>query len=922
MVGIGFTFEMGGHEQRVLSIKPAEFLKGISKVIVKASMGAYSDALSELPEISTSLGLKATPQKRVGALILRALERALVALVSEIIKEQDQVSPDIHAASFSGLSDSLSFEIDRHFFERPNSTALVDTLRPDVEPWLMAIGLRQRDTQNLLVRLPSVIVRALHDEWRSNASYYREVFETVSSPFVGAAIMEQEWARYQAFLISIGEEGVFDESFGLRQIYVSPRCFYFSKVKHGNNKQGFIPATRQSEEPIKVLRWALTEVESWINRGDREFALLTVAGGPGSGKSSLAKLVASNLALAGKRVLFVPLHQVDLELGISRAISEYFIQASHFTSDPLSLDVDETTIMILDGLDEIQMQGRAAQESAQSFIGDLIRYIDRRNTHACKLMCLITGRDLAVQSAEGALKLEGQVLHLASYKVSDDETASYDDRDNIVAIDQRDEWWRVYGELTGQDFSSGMPETLKVGELNEVTSQPLLNYLVALAYRRGMKLDEATNINSVYEDLLRAVYDRAWARHSHPSVKNVSYDAFARLLEEVALSVWHGAGRTTTLAEVESHCQQSKVGGLLPSFESGISSGVSSLLLAFYFRQKGRRDDGAKTFEFTHKTFAEYLTSLRLIRLIQQVSNQMAAHESDPDTGIDEAEASYRWMNICGQTALDSYLLDFVRRELLKHGGKRALELQQSLSNLLSATLKTGWPAQRFPKLGFLEQQSYARNAEESLLACLNACSLVSREITLLKWPSETSAGEMIKRLQGQRKGPSNRTIMSCLSFTNFNGQCLDMADLYRAEMHHSSFIGANLHYATLLEANLWRCTFSGAKLYGSNLSSAVLKEAMVPIDQLIRGGIGVVAGVILDEDDEPRLRPIPDQSRSRQVIDAVRRRGLIVVDESGSQINEKALLERLPGSNRRKRRKEENNRETKLSSDEVPVLD
>jgi hypothetical protein len=41
---------------------------------------------------------------------------------------------------------------------------------------------------------------------------------------------------------------------------------------------------------------------------------------------------------------------------------------------------------------------------------------------------------------------------------------------------------------------------------------------------------------------------------------------------------------------------------MLPVFEQSVSSGISTLLLAFYFRQKGARD-GEKTFEFTHKSF-------------------------------------------------------------------------------------------------------------------------------------------------------------------------------------------------------------------------------------------------------------------------------------------------------------------------------
>lgn len=438
-----------------------------------------------------------------------------------------------------------------------------------------------------------------------------------------------------------------------------------------------------------------------------------------------------------------------------------------------------------------------------------------------------------------------------------------------------------------------MPQNLQAGELNEVTAQPLLNYLVALSYRRGITLDESTNINSVYEDLLKAVYDRAWARNSHPSVKDVPYDSFVRLLEEVALSVWHGAGRTTTLAEVEAHCQQSKVGALLPSFQSGVSSGVSSLLLAFYFRQKGRRDDGSKTFEFTHKTFAEYLISLRVVRLIKLICNQMSAHDSDPDIGIDDQDALYRWLSVCGQAPLNEYLLEFIRREFVLLLPSNVNSIQKSLSLMLEAALRAGWPIQRMQKLSFLEQQSYVRNAEETLLACLNASALSTREISLIRWPEETSAGELISRIQGQRKGPSNKPVMNCLSYVNYDGQCLDMADLYRAQMDHCSFVGANLHYTIFMNANLVRSNFAGAKLEGANLSSANLTEARIPIDQVARLTASLGRGPILDGVERDG-KSSADGGRGLRRLNAFIRRGVIILDGAGVPMEEGRAREEL----------------------------
>lgn len=890
MANLGLTFRSDHPGNVKVKIKTENLLKSVSKGVIKVLAGNHTGAVAELPDIVVSLGVKASPEQRVGALVVGALERALVVLTAEIMKERDDLSPDIWAASFIGLSDGLEFSVDQKFFENPRAAGIIGALQLDATRWLKELKISDNDIYNILERMPTVFVRSLHEEWRAKASFYGAIHDVIDSPFNGAALMEEDWERYRAYLMAQVEERVFDESFSLRQIYLEPRCFYYKKHDTAARTREFTLDDTARAEPFRELRWLHSEVDSWIEQQDRDFAILTVAGGPGSGKSSFAKIFASHLADHRVDVLFVPLYQVDLESGISRSLAEFFGQSGFFASDPLDVDSDRPIILILDGLDEIQMQGRAAQESAQNFVDDLIRYIDRRNANSCRILCLVTGRDIAVESAEGALRLEGQVLYIAPYSLSKNEMRYYGDVDEIFNIDQRDEWWQRYGVLTSENFSE-MPKNLRNGELNEVTSQPLLNYLVALSYRQGIALDEKTNVNSVYEDLLRAVYERSWARHGHPSVKDVPYDSFVRLLEEVAISVWHGAGRTTTLAEVELHCQQSKVGALLPSLQSGVSSGVSSLLLAFYFRQKGRRDDGQKTFEFTHKTFSEYLTAHRIVRLIELVCTQMQAHNDDPDQGIDDKDALHRWLAICGQTALDPYLLQFIRREIASRGNTSAVLFQDSLSRLLTAALRGSWPVERIEKLTFSEQQRYVRNAEETLLACLNACARVSRRVSSVEWVGETGAGEMIRRLQGQRKGPPNRPVMSCLSYMNYDEQYLDMADLYRANMANSSFCGTHLNYTMMMQANLRGSTFLGAQFQDINWRDAILKGAKLPLDELrrTRASWRQIFGV-----GRRRISgaKVAENERSSVSYSNLRRFGFSVVDKNGDGIKEKILRE------------------------------
>lgn len=867
--GRDVSVSVKSRSSRTLTVNLPGLFSTIAKSALKAAGGNLPEAGAEMVDVFRDFNYSATTDERVATLVLRALERSLATLASELTT--DWQDSDVYAASFLGLSDNVTFKIDLDFFDGRNNQKIIEEIASDARRWLNALDVPSVDVENIIGRLPSVFSRMLHVEWKSNAEYYSPIVSDIDTPFKNAARMERQWDVYRDYLVALPDERVFDESFSLRQIYVPLRFYYDLKGEQSADAQTFDDLGASA--PRHVVGWCQSEIWRWIEEADRDRALRVIAGGPGSGKSSLAKMLASDIASKGRDVLFLPLHQVDLEAGVVAAISDYFLQAGHFTENPTQQARDGTLIIILDGLDEIQMQGRAAQEAAQSFVNDLARFVDRRNTTRCQLLCLITGRDLAVQAAEGLFKGEGQLMHLLPYSISEIRKDRCRDDDGIFDVDQRNEWWRKYGILTDAAYEA-MPDPLSSGELGDVTAQPLLNYLVALAHRQGMAIDGATNVNSVYAHLLRAVYDRGWARNAHPSIKDVGYKDFARLLEEVALSVWHGAGRTTTVSEVEAHCRQSKVGALLPTFQSGVSSGISSLLLAFYFRQKGRRDGGEKTFEFTHKSFAEYLTSLRIIRLIKFISDQKGKHNSEFDGGMDDEDLLHRWILICGRTSMDGYLLDFVRREIASDQ-INASQWQDDLGQLLTFALMKGWPIHRKEGLSFSEQMTHVRNAEETLLACLNACALSTGRKSNIRWPNATSAGDMIKRLQGQRQGPRNRTVMDCLSFLDYSGQCFDLADLYRAEMHNSDFGNAQLNYTVLLQANLSNCDMSRAVVSGATLVDAKISGATFPVTALRRGWL---------EHGHDRFDNI------RENYEIALKRGATIVDDNNVEMKDEAV--------------------------------
>ncbi len=73
--------------------------------------------------------------------------------------------------------------------------------------------------------------------------------------------------------------------------------------------------------------------------------------------------------------------------------------------------------------------------------------------------------------------------------------------------------------MSGQAYAE-MPTELAQANLQDITAQPLLNYLVALSYMRGtVQISETSNLNEIYADLLGAVYERGWASDQHPELQ-------------------------------------------------------------------------------------------------------------------------------------------------------------------------------------------------------------------------------------------------------------------------------------------------------------------------------------------------------------------------------------------------------------------
>ncbi|MEM8639796.1 MAG: pentapeptide repeat-containing protein [Cyanobacteria bacterium P01_G01_bin.54] len=815
-----------------------DLFKALAKAGVDTATGNWLGLPKDAVDALAAVGLGSKePAELAWALIYNALTKAVATVVSDGEFLSRAIPEDL-----DGLSDRLDLsledrelEITDHFFAHPERLSVVQDLRTPLRQWLEGFGVEPPQAEALSNRLPTYFVVELYREWREHSQDYAPIQEAVQTPFTEAVERTQGGGLYNAWLQKQIQEPMLFEAFGLADIYVPLRAYYRRQVGGDETVEEeriapTVPGGKGSYQRVVVdLEDCL---QAWLQAADKNDAIRIISGGPGSGKSSFAKIFVAHQAQKGDfPVLFVPLHQFNSSGDLVQAVAEFVRYDEYLTDNPLNPDDHNLRLLVIfDGLDELALQGKLAKEVAQDFVREVKDKVSLFNRSKTRLQVLFTGREVAVQES---FRDPRQILHVLPYFVPEEDREkgndeSYQDPDQRLADDQRNDWWQKYGIAT-QTFHTTMPESLNQGNLTEITAQPLLNYLVALSYvQEKLTLSEQTNLNTVYADLLKAVYERGYEdNRKHAALGDLSEAHFRRVLEEIALAAWHGDGRTTTVAEIERHCESSGLKRLLEIFEEGAKAGVTRLLAAFYFRQSGAVRNQERTFEFTHKSFGEYLTACRIVRAMERIQKQLNYRQNDMEEGWDERLALLYWAEVCGSTRLDTYLLRFLRDEVALRPISQVRQWQKTFAHLIGVMLRQGLPMEKLePPLRFQQMNQWAIHAEEALLVALNACARVTRKVSEVDWPSATAFGTWIKRLQGQRRSGENVLALWNLSYLNLEGAILRFQDFYEADLRGAYLWGVYLRGAYLQRANLRGAYLQGANLWQADLMEADLMEA------------------------------------------------------------------------------------------------
>ncbi|WP_424686773.1 pentapeptide repeat-containing protein [Halarcobacter ebronensis] len=797
------------------SINEIGLFKSVVNIIKEIGTQNYINATAETINSIENLQIEKSNGNIAWTLINRALIKTVIDLLLEKIQYFDEKDIEIYEIDkdFNTLLSSADFAIDDTFFNKPHEVEFVQDAKKIIIEFYKLFELEEFEINNILERFDSYFTYSLINEYRQNYTQYSTLKEIIITPFSNLEKKNLEWSNYNKWLEKQVNETIFDETFSLHQIYISLKAYYKEKYKND-----------QYQHIIVDIKEELT---TWINKKEKNNALKIVRGGPGFGKSSFFKMFSYTLSADGHKVLFIPLHRINIDGEMQDSVKKYLTNTELLSTDPFE---EDSLVIIFDGLDELTMQGKNISESAKLFVEEINRQLLSKNQIKCKLQIIISGRDVVIQQNESEFRKSKEIIRLLPYYLNENEKESFTnliDKNNLINLDQRDDWWNKYAKLKNKSYVN-LPDELKNEELDEITSQPLLNYLIALSYDRGeVDFSKETNLNVVYKDLLIGVYDRKYDGDSiHKSVSKFDIDDFIIILEEIGYCTWIGDGRKTSVKKLNTHFEHTGLDTLLDDFIKEAEKGIFSLLTSFYFKKSNPNSTGDETFEFTHKSFGEYLTAKKLVNEIKNIEKQYTLRIDDKrkKDGKSLEESLIDFSNLFGYKDIDKDLYKFIKNEidlLNKENTNSLKNIQKMLIEFINYAIDIYLPMEKTNfKNTFKESYNASINAEKAFLVFHSTIAEYTDIVSKIDVDDKLAFGRWISKLNSQRDG-AYVFISNFFNNLDLSYSILEIKDLYSV-----NFIKSNLNYSSLIKTNLERATLSEATLSGATLSGATLDGA------------------------------------------------------------------------------------------------
>lgn len=419
--------------------------------------------------------------------------------------------------------------------------------------------------------------------------------ETLSQWTDPAAALKQSqkkaWEVYRQSLAELPDlkETMFSEQFGVRKVFVQPRVVYHIRGVEGDASKA---------QPVPDLGRLLGALISSRVSGED---LVILCGGPGSGKSTLCRVMASELAKdAAVHPVFLRLRRVKEGSEIGQFIEES-LQKHGLISRLADLRDIPNLVLILDGFDELVMASRARLRHFFNVLREDLSAGPLRNARA-----IVSGRDTLFPRGDG-LPSGSHVLSLQPF-----------DKLRVKAWGTK---WRLLHK-TG-DGNSFHPEEFIEEEqkdepkppLHHLVSWPLTLHLVARVHTAGkleVRAKAAKKIEKAY------LYRSILAETSHRQVEQA--EGTGRLDPKKMRDFLRSLAWEMHSRSIDS-MDPSEVMPILKRFYPDKNEQDLAELAEVAVVNSPELTKGEETgFEFVHKSFAEFLVGERFADLVERVA--------------------------------------------------------------------------------------------------------------------------------------------------------------------------------------------------------------------------------------------------------------------------------------------------------------
>lgn len=416
-----------------------------------------------------------------------------------------------------------------------------------------------------------------------------------------------------------------DKNMTLNDIYIEPTFEFLSNhLKKEKEKYYEQFTTAKDNQSIHNFIYSYLKNKSSCNNEQfqsKNSNIVLILGQPGQGKSSFSKkfmfdYISKNFDIK-EQVFMLRLRDISNTLNLLDnpidSLGEKLNKIIGFTPN-----LEEETILLLDGLDELTMKEQLVSSKIDDFLETLISCLKDYP----KLKLIITSRTLYVnlEKLEKRLKDDILTLHLKAFDLEKQK----------LWLEKYKEFY-PYATLTNEILDELHKN--KTDHILELISQPILLHMIAELNLSKDNLTNNTNRAKIYDEMFTSIINRKWEDdRKHENLKGIEPDDIRELLREIAFAIYKSdfeyihKSKLEKLPFVKDFYEN--LGIDIDKNAEELDGILKGVLISFYFQEVNKNsqdevdDSNNYAIEFLHKSLQEYLVAEKIydevLRLISK----------------------------------------------------------------------------------------------------------------------------------------------------------------------------------------------------------------------------------------------------------------------------------------------------------------